>query len=216
MPTLPYQIKAENLAYWYLRLNGYLMLSNFLIHPDFGTGYDQRTDVDILGVRFPYRSEIPNRPMDDDPRIILSKNKTVVLVGEVKKGVCALNGPWTNPEKKNMRRIIQAIGTFKEQSEIEKSSNEIYSNGFYTNDWCYFTLACFGIEQNDELSHQYSNVPQILWSQVINFIHNRFYEYYNQKKAHNQWDEYGRFLWEIFNNNKEDLEAFKESISIVS
>src|SRR2546426_644182 len=41
------------------RLNGFLTIRNFVIHPE--RGNDQRTDVDILGVRFPHRSELfPN------------------------------------------------------------------------------------------------------------------------------------------------------------
>jgi len=53
-------ITSEQLAYWYLRLNGFLSISNFVVHPD--TGGQQRTDVDILGVRFPYRAELLFNP----------------------------------------------------------------------------------------------------------------------------------------------------------
>jgi hypothetical protein len=50
------EISSEKLAYWYLRLNGFLTITNFIVHPDFGRS--QRTDVDILGCRFPYRQEL--------------------------------------------------------------------------------------------------------------------------------------------------------------
>src|SRR2546421_2682459 len=58
------EIKSEQLAYWYLRLNGFLSIPNFVVHPD--EGRRQRTDVDLLAVRFPYRSENLRRPMRDD------------------------------------------------------------------------------------------------------------------------------------------------------
>jgi hypothetical protein len=61
-PTM--QITPEQLAYWYLRLNGFLTIRNFIVHPDAGS--DQRTDVDILGVRFPYRAELSPHDMKDD------------------------------------------------------------------------------------------------------------------------------------------------------
>ena len=43
------RISAESLAYWYLPLNGFLGIRNFIVHPD--TGPNQRIDVEILAVR---------------------------------------------------------------------------------------------------------------------------------------------------------------------
>ncbi len=45
--------QAEGVATWYLRLNGYLTTTNFILHPEMGTV--QETDVDVLAVRFPWR-----------------------------------------------------------------------------------------------------------------------------------------------------------------
>ena len=45
------EITAGQLAYWYLRLNGLLNIPDFVVHPE--QGGNQRTDVDVLGVRFP-------------------------------------------------------------------------------------------------------------------------------------------------------------------
>lgn len=52
----------ERLAYWYFRLNGFLTTENFIVHPD--EGKDQRTDADLLAVRFQHRAEnvIPCEP----------------------------------------------------------------------------------------------------------------------------------------------------------
>ncbi len=52
-------IKYEQLGYWYLRLNGFLTIPNFVVHPD--VGHNQETDVDILGVRFPLQSRKPSK-----------------------------------------------------------------------------------------------------------------------------------------------------------
>jgi len=78
-------IKSEKLAYWYLRLNGFLTIENFIVHPD-DRGC-QRTDVDILGVRFPNRSELFYYPMEDDNRLLSLSNKTLFILAEVKKGI---------------------------------------------------------------------------------------------------------------------------------
>lgn len=92
------EIGSEKLAYWYLRLNGFLTITNFVVHPDFGRS--QRTDVDILGCRFPYRQELLENSMLDDKALIMSESKPTIVIAEVKSNTCNLNGPWTDPEKK--------------------------------------------------------------------------------------------------------------------
>lgn len=45
---------AEEIAYWYLRLNGFLLLQNFVLHR-MGRGPQRGTaDSDLLAIRFPY------------------------------------------------------------------------------------------------------------------------------------------------------------------
>jgi hypothetical protein len=46
------EISSERLAYWFLRLNGFLTIYNFIVHPeeaDLRGGYPQQTDVDVMG-----------------------------------------------------------------------------------------------------------------------------------------------------------------------
>jgi hypothetical protein len=191
MPSHPRQIKAERLAYWYLRLNGYLTIPNFVVHPDPGTGMDQRTDVDVLGVRFPYRSELLINPMKDDPAIILDKKKPVIVIAEVKTNLCNLNGPWTNPDQQNMHRVILAIGTHK-QAEVDAVAQGLYEHGYYSNGEYLISLACLGQESNRSLAQRYPKVPQITWSHVLAFVYKRFSEYYDPKRAHRQWDQEGQ------------------------
>ena len=42
-------LDPEKVAYWYLRLNGFLQIENFVVHPS-GRG-GQRADADLLAVR---------------------------------------------------------------------------------------------------------------------------------------------------------------------
>ena len=70
------RLDPEKVAYWYFRLNGFLQIENFVVHPG-GRG-GQRTDADQLAVRFPHRAEFlfdhPDRPMPDDvARLSLSR-----------------------------------------------------------------------------------------------------------------------------------------------
>ncbi|HLX28455.1 MAG TPA: hypothetical protein VKV24_08220 [Casimicrobiaceae bacterium] len=161
------------MAYWYLRLNGFLTTANFVVHPD--RGNEQETDVDILGVRFPYRAENPTRPMKDDELFARAKEKTFVAIAEVKSGRCGLNGPWTNPRRGNMLRVVMAVGAFPNK-EAELVAAGLHDDGRYRNQLYHVSLMCFGRDRNPEVEEQYSHVPQILWPNVLSFIYRRFGE----------------------------------------
>jgi hypothetical protein len=206
----PMQITAEQLAYWYLRLNGFLTIQNFIVHPDTGSG--QRTDADILGVRFPYRAELRPNPMVDDEPFVRFKDKPYIIIAEVKRNLCSLNGPWTEPEKENLQRVLRAIGAFPED-QVETVAKNIYTSGMFSNTSYYITLACFGKTSNSDISKNFPNVPQILWDKVLTFIYHRFRTYRNQKSSHGQWDEAGRNLWDCVWQNR-DLDTFKKTVMI--
>lgn len=188
-------VSSEALGYWFLRLNGFLTIPNFVVHPD--TGSQQGTDVDVLGVRFPFRTENRQRPMRDYDRFTrLHRDKAYVALAEIKTGVCKLNGPWTAPERENMQRVLSALGMLSPH-EIEFAAQEIYDKGHFENQLYYITMVCFGSEPRDEITERYPRVPQILWPEVKDFIWNRFRRYRYQKSGHVQWDEVGKGLWDL-------------------
>lgn len=55
---------GETLAYWYLRLNGFFPLSNFVLHRDEET-IEHSADADLLAVRFPFVYEAVGGQPDD-------------------------------------------------------------------------------------------------------------------------------------------------------
>lgn len=189
-----YLVSSEALGYWYLRLNGFLTIPNFVVHPD--SGSEQRTDVDVLGVRFPYRKENHRRPMIDSDRFRRHRDKAYVALAEIKTGVCKLNGPWTEPERENMQRVLSSLGIFLPH-EIEYAAQKIYETGQFENQLYYVSMVCFGAEPRTEITERYPAVPQILWQEVKEFIWDRFRRYRNEKSAHVQWDEAGKGLWDL-------------------
>ena len=44
-------INSEDLAYWYFRLNGFLTIQNFVVHPN-------RTEIDIIAARMKFMALI--------------------------------------------------------------------------------------------------------------------------------------------------------------
>ena len=78
---------GEARAYWYLRLNGFFPLNNFVVHKD--SVVRHRADVDLLGVRPPHVFEEVGGQQDDwDPalRHKFDLSQTLAWICEVKTG----------------------------------------------------------------------------------------------------------------------------------
>lgn len=91
---------AVNLVENYLRLTGYMTLSEFEVQRRDKKGrFKTVTDIDIMGIRFPGDVYIgdPHKPADcemlviDDPVLDLEDDTIDVIVGEVKQGQAELN-----------------------------------------------------------------------------------------------------------------------------
>ena len=82
---------GEKLAYWYLRLNGFFPVTNFVTHGHIGEVHEQSGDVDLLAVRPPHVSELIGGQQGDWDRRFdgweIDFNANLVgLIVEVKTG----------------------------------------------------------------------------------------------------------------------------------
>lgn len=78
---------GEELTYWYLRLNGFFPISNFVVHKSQAVAHT--TDVDVLAVRPPFvYEEVGGQPDDWDPYLAngLQFGRQIGLICEVKTG----------------------------------------------------------------------------------------------------------------------------------
>lgn len=90
---------AVNLVESYLRLNGYLTLSEIEVQARNEAGtFDTLTDVDIVGFRFPGDTYVAEADSDDDQLLLiadealdLSEDRIDVIIGEVKQGEAVFN-----------------------------------------------------------------------------------------------------------------------------
>jgi hypothetical protein len=215
---MKYKIDPERLAYWYLRLNGFLTIENFIVH-DEGGGH-QRTDVDLIAFRFPNRKEAFRGVgedatwMKDDQRFGNKKLPFAALV-EVTTGECKLNGPWTDPAKGNIPRAIRALGPFSAASEVDKASQDIHATGRYTSDEIELGLVSIGRALNADLGDKVPSVLQILWREVTDFIFDRFEGFERIKREHPQWEPDGHSLWQAFQEHRGDKEGFASSFVLI-
>jgi len=78
---------GEELAFWYLRLNGFFPISNFVIHKSSEVEYS--SDCDLLAIRPPYVYEEIGGKQDDWDTFLNERfdlNLTIGLICEVKTG----------------------------------------------------------------------------------------------------------------------------------
>jgi hypothetical protein len=206
-------INPEKVAYWFFRLNGCLTIVNFVVHPDFGDG--QRTEVDILAVRFPYRCElITSGEAMKDHEVFQSSDLIDIVIAEVKKDLCRINGPWTNKPDENMHRVLYAIGAFK-KDDVPKVAESLYNEGYYHDDNFRVRIFAIGSRKNSNLL---PNVVQITWDEILGFIYDRFKKYQDIKADHSQWDWIGKFLYKTstsLRNKDKFINFMKTSMGIL-
>lgn len=188
----------ERLAYWYFRLNGFLTIENFIVHSD--SGNNQRTEVDLLAVRFSHRAENLDQPMEDDPRISRCDTFANIIIAEVKASECKLNGPWTRSEDRNMHRVLKAIGCVPEEL-VDVACNNLYQRGIWSSGSGTIRIFALGSRKNKSLElHEGEKFPldqQITWMEIIKFLVQRFKKYRRQKSCVSQWMDDGKELQEL-------------------
>lgn len=98
---------AVNLVESYLRLNGYLTLSEFEVQKKMKSGlYETITDVDMVALRFPGDVYAADSNDDDECRMLLIQDPVLeleeetidVIIGEVKQGEAVFNPGLTRHE----------------------------------------------------------------------------------------------------------------------
>ena len=181
----------ERLAYWYFRVNGFLTTENFIVHPY--TGQEQRTDADLLAVRFEHRAENLTRPMKDDPKVVCCETFANIIIAEVKTGPCALNGPWTNPQAGNLKRVLKAVGCVP-HGAIDLACDSLHKRGVWSDPLVTIRLFAVGESYVDTLL--ISQNQQLTWEEIISFCVRRFAAYQREKSSVGQWTEDGRQLKE--------------------
>jgi hypothetical protein len=201
-------ITFEEIAHWFLRLNGCLTIPNFVIHPERGGG--QKTDVDVIAVRFPFRSENRELPMVDHSVMTADPDRIRVFLTEAKEGVCGLNEPWTDERRHNVQRMLLAVGTFPADA-VDDVATTLYAEGAYRDDRYSVSFLCLGRKRNEQIADRYPNVPQVTRDEVTGFIFDRFRQYARQKSDKQQWDQTGKFLYSAAMQSH-DVVAFRECL----
>ncbi|OHB54940.1 MAG: hypothetical protein A2173_03430 [Planctomycetes bacterium RBG_13_44_8b] len=210
MPTLSpakeLKITREKLAYWFFRLNGCFTFENFIVHPN--RRGPQRTEVDIITLRFRHRQELvtSNHSMEDYPLFQGQEKYASVFFVEVKKNECSLNGPWLDTKKENIERVLNAIGLIP-KNDIKAVSEQLYNNYIFDKDNISISFAMVGKTKSSK--HNYENIPQLTWNEILHWMYLRYVNYEEQKADHQQWDPVGIELYKLatkqYRNNQNEF-----------
>lgn len=191
--------RAEEVAEWYFRLNGFFLIPGFIVHPD-EVGKDPRTEADLLGIKLKnskesiWRSSRPtnsasrvSRAEMTDDRIfnnasfVGSLKKHLVAMVEVKAGVCSINGPWSpehaqgsrNNGKSNMERALSRVG-FGDESQVSRAAASMYDELRYEGDEFVVQYFAVGKEVSNDLKVKYPKLIQITFNDIGTFLRWRF------------------------------------------
>lgn len=208
--------RAEIVASWYFRLNGFLSIPGFIVHPDKRQGHP-RTEADLIGVRFPYSAEeIAGRRMTDDALLLnlASHNRTLFVLIEVKVDLCKVNGPWSRQAEGNMQRVIRRLG-FTEKG-VNDVADEMYKTLRWDDNKFALQYVTIGARRNPTLQKNFKGLVQITWSEIAVFLFARFRDFPEKlpdtgRPVHAQWPDFGRSYGGAFSG----LRSEKDSLSAV-
>jgi len=191
---------AEALGQWYLRLNGFLTIPNFILHP-LQPG-SARTEVDVVGVRFPHRREFDSEAIDE--YYFRQPNTPYLVLAEVKTSRISRNRAWSNPGV--VEAILRAVG-ISPDGEIQSIADSLRMNGVHKGRGLYSTILFIGDVIDGEVQSKYSASPCKSWDELLRFVHHRFRCHRKVKTDVSQWDPVGQAL-KCLAQNHETLSDF--------
>jgi len=165
---------GEELVYWYLRLNGFFPIIDFVVHRCPEIKYS--TDIDVLAVRFPYvYEEIGGQPEDWDKTLFGlfdDLSLPIGLIAEVKTGK-------VNIKELFKPKIVEyATGRFGFVKVFKKYSKSISENALIVEPEKFQVAKILFSYRDNERNDQFFQIPL---SHVQTFLQNRILEYPKEK-----------------------------------
>ena len=194
----------EGLLQWFLRLNGFLTIPNFVLHPMYRRE-GQRTEVDVIGIRFPHRTEFPD---------ILQHEETALVLAEAKASNAIINAAWLRADDRVLEDLLACIGIIP-TVELDATARQLRNTGAArtTTARVSFLLVATNFPEDTSLR----DARRMTWSEVLRFIYERFTIYHHRKTAHDQWYDIGKQLWQLtieHRNEKAFIAAARTAFSL--
>ena len=179
---------SEWTCVWYLRLNGYFTMPNFIAHGRPAA----KTDVDVLAIRLGHSFEANFQ--DDKGQLKIPDRGTDVVFVEVKEDyIGTLNGPWANRAVGALDYVLKRVGIVP-ASHVKAVADALYDKRSFIGDGFTVRICAFGASASKGLVSQ--GIIFVDWKSVFEFIHNRFRDNNEFKRDHCVWDGFGKYLWQ--------------------
>jgi len=177
---------GEVLTYWYLRLNGFFPITNFVFHDVYQReNRKYSSDCDLLAVRFPYVSEkIRGKDLDWDQDLLKYLGSTldrpIGLVVQVKTGEFSKKDLRNFFSEDVLTYAIRRIGLV-EKDKVPNLVDELMNcDKLIKDDFILAKLAVFGRPSREDNKNPFI-IKDI--HELDKFIRDRIKEYENTKRA---------------------------------
>jgi hypothetical protein len=214
--------KAEILAKWYLRLNGYFTVDNFIVHnPDnISDGViSNTTETDVLAIRHKHSKEIAGQlQIANDEVLIDGLDSTLdFVIAEVKTGgEDKPNKIWRNKNKNAISYIVRFAGFIESEEQIQTITDKLLSDSIYYEKNKSFRIRLVLFSETPT-NKNWKNLKHISLEHIVDFllyvrgqcwIENEI----GVASIHYQWDSTVNKIFEIANQQGPDIKEKKEKI----
>ncbi len=199
------KLNPEDVAYWYLRLIGFLCLRNLLVHGD--RRGDDRTEIDVVGVCFRYRREHLDNPMVDDDWIERVE-RTIVVFCDAKKGAHGFNRAWSNQRRRIMESFLALVGVIPD-GLWDQAARELYERGrSEPSPDLLITALLIHHDPQQQALLRWKGAEIVQLGHAFRFVHRRFRAYDVIKRSHEQWEKSGHSLWRLYDRYRWSEDEF--------
>ena len=215
--------KLEEFVRWFLRLNGYFGIENFIVHaaddPErISDGVvAPHTETDTLAVRMPYSQEIAGnlRIANYPPLVTGASGKFDVVIAEAKSGnENKPNKVWTGKEAP-VEYIVRFIGLNQSEEHIKRASSGLLSNYSWEDERARYRYIIFSEKPNEH--YQSKGLTYLTYAEIIRFlveIRGSCWVEANIGVAsvHYQWNPTIRLVFDIANSTDRSIQERCEQI----
>jgi hypothetical protein len=213
--------KYEELSKTYLRLNGYFIIDNYIVHnggADISNSYKkiipESTELDILGVRFPFQKEQSDKLLiKNDENLILQSNMIDFVIIESKsKNSNKPNSTWS---LENINYILRFFGFTADENVINEIAITLKEK--YSCTWNNYSIRYIITSENANDYYVDKGLQYITIDTILNFIIKiRGNCWFDEKIAvssdHHQWNDFMNIVFKIANDQSKNSEEKKNAI----
>lgn len=179
---------AESLTYWYLRLNGFFPVTNFVLHRPYGKG--QSTDCDVLAIRPIHAAETISNDVgvvrcDEEfftPHGIDLTSDFVAVIAQVKSGEYSNQDVARCFDKEQLFYCLHRLGVL-EPDAVNDAVEKLLTSPLYRRNNLVIAKLLVDTEKHRKASYRPAQWLQKTLDDVEKFITNRFEDYAEHKSG---------------------------------